>query len=170
MRAFSFSLVLALALTLMTASAMAAQPRFLEAYGAWDTYAYEEGGSKVCYMASRPTKDEGNYTRRGEIFAYITHMPGKKQRDVFSYVTGYPYKDGSQASATISGQKIMLLTEEDKAWTLDQKQDGKLAKLIQNGNSMIVRGTSSRGTATKDTFSLSGSSKAYARISKECGL
>lgn len=166
MRVFSLALVL----SFVAIAAMAAQPRFLEAYGAWDTYAYTENGSKVCYMASRPTKDEGNYSRRGEIFAYITHLPGQDQRDVFSYVTGYPYKAGSQAEITIMGQKIPLLTQDDKAWTLDPAIDGKLAGFIQKGNNMIVRGTSSRGTKTKDTFSLKGSGKAYARITKECGL
>jgi len=161
---FAFSLVA------MAPNLHASTPRFMQAYGAWDTYVFAEGGSQVCYMASRPQKAEGNYTRRGEIYAYITHRPGKNMRDVFGYVTGYSYKGGSEASLTIDGKSYSLFTQGDKAWALDLESDSLIANAVQKGSKMQVRGVSARGTKTVDTFSLKGSSKAYQRITKECGL
>lgn len=150
--------------------AQAAQPRFLEAYGDWDTYVFTENGSKVCYMASRPQKDQGNYTKRGEIYAYITHRPSEGSRDVFGYVAGYQYKAGSEVKVDFGGASQTLFTQDDKAWALDEKSDKKLADMVQKKNKMVVTGTSSRGTKTTDTFSLRGSTNAYKRITKECGL
>ena len=37
------------------------------------------------------------------------------------------------------------------------------------GSKMVAVGTSSRGTKTKDTYSLSGFTKAYKAINKACG-
>lgn len=168
MRALSY--FAAFCVLTLPALAYAGQPRFLEAYGDWDTYVYSENGAKVCYMASRPQKDEGKYTQRGEIYAYITHRPAEGSRDVFGYVAGYQYQPGSEVSVDFGGDKVTLFTQDDKAWALDDKSDSKLAKLVKAKSKMTVRGTSSRGTKTKDTFSLHGSTNAYNRISKECGL
>lgn len=167
-RMFSCCLA-ALALT-FPALSHAAQPRFLEAYGDWDTYIYSEGGAKVCYMASRPKKDEGDYTQRGEIYAYITHRPAEGSRDVFGYVAGYQYKAGSEVQVNFGGESLTLFTQDDKAWALDEKSDKKLTGLVKQKSTMTVHGISSRGTKTKDTFSLRGSTNAYNRITKECGL
>lgn len=149
---------------------MAGQPRFVQAYGDWDTYVFTEEGSKVCYMASRPVKDEGKYTKRGEIYAYITHRPGENTRDVFGYVSGYTYKSGADVTVDIDSKKTTLFSQDDKAWALDEASDKGLAKSVQSGSKMIVRGMSSRGTKTKDTFSLKGSGSAYKAITKQCGL
>lgn len=166
----SFFAVLFSVMLVLSIPAEAAQPRFLQAYGDWDTYIYTEGDGKVCYMASRPTKDEGDYTRRGEIYAYITHRPAENARDVFGYVTGYTYKPGSEVKLSAADSDVTLFTQDDKAWALDEAADAKIVDMIKKGSTMVVRGVSSRGTETKDTFSLSGSSKAYERITKECGL
>jgi len=165
-----FLVFFTLALAVFVQFAHAGQPRFLQAYGDWDTYVFTEGDGKVCYMASRPKTDEGDYTRRGEIYAYITHRPAEGTRDVFGYVAGYTYKAGSEVEVTIGGETMTLFTQEDKAWALDEDADAKIVDLIKKGSSMVVRGVSSRGTKTKDTYSLSGSTKAYQRINQECGL
>lgn len=169
-RSFSF-IAIAFFAVFLSLPSWAAQPRFLEAYGDWDTYVYVENGAQVCYMASRPQKSEGDYTQRGEVFAYITHRPAEKSRDVFGYVTGYTYQAGSEVSVDFGGgNKMTLFTQDDKAWALDESSDSKLADMVQKKNKMIVRGVSSRGTKTTDTFSLRGSTSAYNRITKECGL
>ena len=119
-------------------------------------------------MATQPKKKEGNYTKRGEPFALITHRPSDNTRNVFSYITGYTYKAGSQAKATVDDKNFILFTQDDTAWGPDADTDRALANAIKDGKSLIITGESSRGTKTKDTISLKGSSKAYKRISKEC--
>jgi hypothetical protein len=167
-----FILVLTLTATgfflLPALTAAASTPESLGKFEDWDAYVLEEDGSKVCYMASSPQKDQGNYTRRGEIYALITHRPGEGTRNVFSYMTGYPYKPGSDARLTIDGNRYTLFTQDETAWAPDATIDDKIAASIRAGSSMVVTGTSVRGTLTTDTFSLKGSAAAHDAISNEC--
>lgn len=150
--------------------AQAADPKLIGTFGNWTAYEFVENGSKVCYMASQPIKEQGNYKRRGDIFALVTHRPGEGTKNVFSYITGYTYKAGSDVTIQVNGQRFTLFTQNDMAWTPDDKSDSRLATAIRKGNNMIVKGVSSRGTLTTDTFSLKGSSKAHEAISKACGV
>lgn len=155
---------------IFASSAQASEPRLMGTYEDWSAYMFVEGGNKVCYMASQPKLEEGDYTSRGKIFALITHRPAEGTKDVFSYISGYPYKSGSDVNVTIGGSRYTLFTQDDTAWAPDSAADHQLSEAIRSGSNMVVKGTSSRGTATTDTFSLKGSSKAYETITKECGV
>lgn len=151
-------------------SANASDPRLIGTFGDWAAYSFTENGNKVCYMASQPKTAVGNYTSRGDIFALITHRPAEKTTDVFSYITGYPYKAGSEVTIESNGRTFKLFTQDDTAWNADAAADRSLSNAIREGANMVVKGTSKRGTLTTDTFGLSGSSKAYKTISDECGV
>ena len=148
--------------------AHAGEPRLIGTFKAWSAYVFDEDGSKVCYMAAKPDGEHGDYTKRGEIFALITHRPSEGTRNVFSYITGYSYKPGSDASIDIDGEKFVLFTQDETAWSPDAETDVRLVEAIKSGTKMVVKGKSSRGTSTTDTFSLSGSTDAHEKISKEC--
>ena len=153
-----------------TSFANAADPVLIGTYEAWKAYTLKETSGTVCYMVSTPKKAEGNYTRRGDIYAIITHRPAEKTRNVFSYITGYPYKVGSDVSMTFNnGRKYSLFTHDSTAWAPDAATDNAITEAIRAGSEMVVKGTSSRGTLTTDTYSLSGSSAAYKKISQACG-
>lgn len=148
--------------------AQAGEPRLIAVEGDWSAYVFTEDGNKVCYMASKPTKEEGDYSQRGEVFALVTHRPAEGTRNVFSYITGYAYKAGSDVTVDIDGQSFVLFTQDEAAWAPDAETDRRLAEAIKQGSKMVVTGTSARGTKTKDTFSLSGSTGAHDKISREC--
>lgn len=167
MKTFYLSLI-ALCVFFLPFQAYAGQPRLMATHGDWEVYVFYEGDNKVCYMASQPKLKEGNYTKRDEPFALITHRPAENTRDVFSYITGYSYKAGSEAIVTIDGADYALFTQNETAWGPDVETDKKLSRAIRDGSKMLVTGVSSRGTHTTDTFSLSGSGKAYERLSSEC--
>ena len=160
----------ALAICFTASGANAAEPRLIGDYGQWSAYVFTEDGNKVCYMASQPQKMEGAYSKRGDVFALITHRPAEGTRNVFSYITGYGYKPGSDASVKIDANRFTLFTQDETAWAPDAQTDNKIAESIRRGSSMVVKGTSARGTLTTDTFSLKGSSAAHDAISKECGV
>ncbi len=162
-------LVLVFFLSIGNVYAMEA-PRLLGEYGDWSAYTYKENGKNVCYMASTPKKDEGKYTQRGDIYAVVTHRPGEKSFDVVNFVAGYTYKKGSKVEIKIGKETFTnIFTDADKAWTLTEKDDKALVAAMKRGERMIVRGVSSRGTQTKDTYSLSGFTRAYKVISAKCG-
>lgn len=169
-RIFNLVGILFCTLALGMSAAQASEPRLIGTFGDWSAYSFMENGNKVCYMASRPKTAVGNYTSRGDIFALVTHRPAEKTNDVFSYITGYPYKPGSEVTIEANGRTFKLFTQDDTAWNADAAADHQLAQAIRAGSNMVVKGTSKRGTLTTDTFGLSGSSKAYETISKECGV
>lgn len=156
--------------SLLSAPAFASEPRLIGTYGDWSSYAFEESGNKVCYMASQPTKAEGNYTKRGDVFALITHRPAEGTKNVFSYITGYSYKSGSDVTVMVDGQRFTLFTQGETAWTPDAETDNRLSEALRKGSKLTVKGTSSRGTLTTDTFSLKGSGAAHDAINRECGV
>lgn len=155
---------------LISAGAHASEQREIGKFGVWTAYMFEENGGNVCYMAAGPDKHAGNYKKRGEILAMITHRPKEGTRNVFSYMTGYSYKKGSDVDIAIDGRHFTLFTQNDMAWAADAAADSSLAEGIKKGSKMIVKGVSGKGTATTDTFSLKGSTKAHEAISKACGL
>ena len=57
------------------AQANAASPQFLGSFRDWNLNSFEDDNGKVCYITSEPTKEDGNYTRRGTPVAYVTKLP-----------------------------------------------------------------------------------------------
>jgi hypothetical protein len=161
-------LLLLLGVCCVPHSARAGEQRLMAAYEAWEAYVFTEDNGKVCYMASQPGNAEGKYTKRGDPFALVTHRPADNTRNVFSYIAGYSYKAGSEVALKIDDQEFKLFTQGETAWAQDGETDTKIINALKAGKSMVVSGVSAKGTATKDTYSLKGVTKAYEKITKEC--
>ena len=146
------------------------EPRELSVHGDWGAYVMTQNGHRVCYMVAEPTTAAGKYSKRGDIFALITHRPAAGTRDVFSYEAGYVYQAGSQVTVKIGRQTFKLFTQKGMAWTVEAQTDRQLAQAIRQGGRMVVTGRSHRGTVTTDTFSLTGSAAAHDAISRACGV
>jgi len=149
--------------------ANAAQPQVLGEFDDWTAYHYKDASGDVCYIASSPKKDEGKYTKRGDIYAVVTHRPKDNSFDVVNFTAGYTYKTGAEVVIKI-GDSIFkdFFTSDDKAWAINDKADKDVVSAMLKGSRMIVQGVSNKGSETKDTYSLAGFSKAYKAISSKC--
>ena len=136
----------------------------------WTAYKTTQAGKIVCYMASEPKKDQGKYKKRGRIYAMVNHRPAAKATNVVSIHAGYKYKEGSTIDVVIGKKSFTLRTYGDTAWTASDEDDKTLVGALKKGSKMVVRGTSWRGTKTKDIYSLSGATAAHREISKACGV
>ena len=153
----------------LNSAAQAASPQILGEYGDWTAYYYKDGKGSICYMASAPKKDEGKYNKRGNIYAVVTHRPADKSFGVVNFNAGYTFKPGAPFVVKIGKNTVTnFFTNGDKAWTLNDEADKKMISLMKNGERMIVSGKSSKGTDTKDTYSLKGFTSAYKAISAKC--
>jgi len=150
-------------------TARAQDLEFLGTFRDWHAFKFFENGNPVCYIATRPTREEGNYSRRGDVYLMVTHRPTENSRDVVSVIAGYTYEPGSEVQATISNQSFGLFTEDDTAWARDAETDRSLVQAMINGSNLVVRGRSSRGTPTTDTYSLLGFTAARNKINEACG-
>ncbi len=126
--------------------------------GDWTVFAAES--PKECWAVSPPkstqnTRDgKATEVTRGDIRLYVAYRPG--QGAEVSFAGGYPFAPDSTVEVDIGGNKFNLFTEGESAWTGSPSEDEKLIGALRGGSSAIVTGRSSRGTVTKDTFSLAG--------------
>ena len=136
----------------------------------WGAYRYDNDSSRICFVSSVPTKSKGKYDpkNRGDIRVFVSHGPGKAERDVVQVIAGYRYKPQSDVSLTIDGKSFKLFTIEDRAYSESEEDDLRIIKLMKRGSRMTIVGISSRGTKTTDTYSLSGFTKTKAVIDKTC--
>lgn len=153
----------------MSGPAFAQNKGFIDKFGDWNAFSDSEDGKPLCYMASLPQKSEGNYTQRGDTYIMITHRPAEKTVGEVSVRAGYTYKAGSETEARIdSNRPIKLFTDGGFSWARDVETDRTMVAAMKAGGTLIVKGTSSRGTLTTDTYSLKGFTAAYNAISKAC--
>lgn len=138
--------------------------------GDWTVFAADN--PRECWAVSPPkatlnTKD-GKETEvtRGDIRLYVAYRPG--QEGEVSFSGGYPFAPDSTVELDIGGQKFNLFTEGESAWTGSPSEDQKLIGALRSGSSAIVTGRSSRGTVTKDTFSLAGITAATNTARQRC--
>ena len=136
----------------------------------WGAYRYDNDGSRLCFVSSVPTKSKGKYDpkNRGDIRVFVSHGPGKAERDVVQVIAGYRYKPQSDVSLSIDGKRFKLFTIEDRAYAESEEDDRRIITLMKRGSRMTIIGTSSRGTKTTDTYSLSGFTKTKAVIDRTC--
>lgn len=165
---FSGFAILAACLLLSNAAA-AQEGAVLGKFGDWVAQTFKEGQNTGCAMWSQPTKSEGDYTQRGSVYAYVTHRPWAKRVNEVSFSAGYPYKKDSSAEIRIDSSKpSALFTDGESAWNKTPQDDAAMVKAMRAGGTLLLKGTSSRGTLTTDTFSLTGFSAANDAINKAC--
>ena len=145
--------------------------------GAWKAYTYVEDGSTVCFMFTKPpkftltnpTKEEGNYTRRGEPNVMVTRRKASRTTEEVSVTSGYPYRKDKPVRVEIDGNAFEFdLIHEEHAWVSDAGADAKLVKAMIRGAKMTVRGVSQKGTYSFDSYSLMGFSKTRDAIVQTC--
>lgn len=149
-------------------NAMAADPKPLGGFKDWQAYSWVENGRKVCYMLSRPSKSLPQGVKRGSIYLMVTHRPGSGSKEEVSHVTGYTYKGKSSVEVLIGNRKFLMATDRDVAWVPEGESDAKLIKAMRSGSKLTIKGLSSRGTKTTDTYSLQGFTASHKQIRKSC--
>lgn len=157
-----------LALFAAASPAMAATPRFIGTYQDWNVYAVEDSNGRLCYAASEPKKEEGNYTRRGAAAVIVAKLPGDAPNEQVSVQPGYPFKANSDAQVSIDDRGFKLFTKGEHAWANSAREDELMIAAMKRGSELKVRGTSTRDTYSLDTYSLMGFTAAYNAMLNAC--
>ena len=155
-------------LALLLPAAVAQEDESLGRFRDWYAATFVEDGARVCYMVSKPTKSEGNYTRRGPVYVQVTRRAGGGSGDVVSIEAGYPYGAGGEVNVSIDDEGYTLFTDGETAWAYSADDDRALVAAMAGGAEMIVKGPSARGTPTTDTYSLLGFTAARRAMAEKC--
>lgn len=159
----------AAAISLAMAGGAAAQTATaLGQFRDWGAYVADGSGGKVCYALSQPKSMEPRNVNRDPVYFFVTSRPGQGVKNEVSVVIGYPFGAESRASAQVGSDSFTLFTKDDGAWVENAAEESRLVAAMRAGATMIVKGTSQRGTNTSDTYSLSGISAALDKIAEEC--
>jgi invasion associated locus B (IalB) protein len=147
-----------------------AQPTLLGQYGDWGAYTASPGGSKVCFALAKPktTKMEPAGRQRGQSYVFVSIRPGEKVKNEVSVIIGYPFKSSSDATAEIGTAKFAMYTQNDGAWIKNVGEEARMVDSMRKGVDLTVKGTSGRGTASTDQYSLKGLAQALDKIEQEC--
>jgi hypothetical protein len=163
-----------LALSLVTALPVAAEPAtLLGVFGNWSAYSSGTGSSMTCYALSKPRASRPT-AKRGAIYLMVSDWPGRKVKAEPQIVYGYPAKEGGAASLGVGSDKFTFFirnnAKEGSAWLQALNDNPRLIQSMQGGVSAVAKGISQRGTATTDTYSLSGFGDALAKIHAVCQM
>lgn len=140
----------------------------------WSIFQAAANGSKVCWIATQPTKSaayrDGKQVevRRGDIFLMISVRPGDGVSNEVSFISGYPFKSGSEVETTVGDNSFTMFTEGENAWAPSSAEDDAIVAAFRAGVDAKVEGVSSRGTRTVDTFSLIGFTAALEKATNLC--
>lgn len=107
--------------------------------------------------------------RRGDILLFVTYRPSENIRGEVSFTGGYPFANGSTVTLQVGDTSFELFTEGEWAWPATQGDDDKITTAMKRGTNATLTARSSRGTVTKDTFSLLGFTAALEEAERRCG-
>lgn len=165
----SFAVVAGLLATLLVAGdALAQAPQFLGNFRDWFLYAYDESGGKTCYIASKPTEEEGNWNRRGPAAILVSRLPIPDAGEQVSVQPGYAFKTNSTVELKIGNREWQLFTQGEHAWANTDDEDQAIIRAMQQGSELTVRGTSQLDTFSLDTYSLLGFTAAFEAMRDAC--
>ena len=163
---------LAAFLAVLTAPALAQETNRVNAETDWAVFQGDE--PKECWAVTAPketvnTRDGRVVSvRRGDILLFVTFRPEQNVVAEVSFTGGYPFADGSTATMEVGGTTFELFTEGEYAWPATPADDQKIVTAIKRGADAVITARSSRGTETKDTFSLLGATSMIEEAEKLC--
>ena len=151
-------------------AAGAAHPTLVGQYGEWGAYTASSDGKKICFAIAKPASSETNPPNRPRdpSYMFISTRPADKVTNEVSIIIGYPFKPGSEATAQVGSATFALYTQQDGAWIKNAAEEARMVDAMRSGQSVVVKGASSKGTQSTDTFSLKGLSQALDRTAQEC--
>lgn len=129
--------------------------------GKWDFVVDDN----YCYIISVPTKEEGDYTQRGDTYVLVYRI-NKSPDKIVQITAGYNYDEKKSIIVKIDKTSFEFFGKEDSAWINDK--DKEVIFAMKKGNIMIIKGHSSRGTLTTDTYTLKGFTAAFNKLSSDC--
>ncbi len=160
------------AATLLLFSSVTTVPaaELFESFDHWHVRAVGEGKERVCWVVSKPMKWTASRenVRRGDIYLAVSFRPGEEVEAEVNYYAGYPLKAKSRVAVEVGNRSLEMLTYQENAWGENPQEDSVLVNAFMKGRTAVVRGVSTRGTRTTDTFSLIGFTAALKRARSAC--
>lgn len=139
-----------------------------------DWSVFVESDPRECWGVSAPKETvntrDGRVVavRRGDILLFVSYRPESGIEGEVSFTGGYPFANGSTVSVEVDDTSFEMFTEGEWAWPASSSDDAKIITAMKRGTLAVVTARSSRGTVTRDTFSLLGFTAALEEAETRC--
>ncbi|MCY4305811.1 MAG: hypothetical protein OXC62_13700 [Aestuariivita sp.] len=176
-------IVYTIALLALAVSAVAAQATSKNRVAEFTNWSvFVENNPMICWSVSAPTKQENRQkgrlvqVKRSATQLMVSVVPSKGIGGQVGFTGGYPFESGSTVNLNIDGTAFQLtagsednsLKHAEWAWPKNAEEDAKIIDALKRGNRAEIRGKSTRGTNTIDTFSLIGFTAALEEVRSKC--
>ncbi len=161
-------------LALAAAPAFAQQTSTNQVAAKTDWSVFEDKSPRECWAVSAPKETVNTKggrvvaVKRGDILLMAFYRPEAKVMGQIAFTGGYPFASGQMVNLNVDGNSFDLVPEGEWAWPASPDDDAKILSAMKRGSQAVLTAQSSRGTTTKDTFSLSGFTAAVEDAEKRC--
>jgi hypothetical protein len=173
MRFSPFAAILtAAALTAPVAWAQEESTNRVAAQTDWSVFV--ENDPQECWGVSAPkqtvnTRDGREVSvQRGDILLFVSYRPSAGVNGEISFTPGYVFSSGSTVTLEVGEASFQLFTDGEWAWPASAADDARIMTEMKRGTTAVLTGLSSRGTQTKDTFSLLGFTAVAEEAERRC--
>lgn len=142
-------------------------------FGDWGAFT-AQGKGKTCYALAKPKERAPASLKRDDAYIFISNRPSENVHNEVSVIMGFAMTDAKNAApkgdprADIGNVSFDLVAKGSNAWLKNPAEEGRFIDTLKKGQRLVVHGTSLKGNASTDTYSLAGFSDALARIHKDC--
>ncbi|MEM6489717.1 MAG: invasion associated locus B family protein [Pseudomonadota bacterium] len=140
----------------------------------WSIFEATIDGQKVCWVVTQPTASaafnngESVEVRRGDIFLMVAVYPNDQIDSEVMFMAGYPIQAGSKVETKVGDATFTMYPDGENAWLQSKEEDARVVSAFRGGAEAEVRGVSTRGNTTVDTFSLFGFTAALSAARTRC--
>lgn len=137
----------------------------------WTVYVDQD--PTQCWVIAEPassetTRDgESVAVRRDDPYMFVGFWPEQRRLGEVSFTGGYPFAEGSVA-IEIGDTRFEFFSENEIAWALSADQDAQIIAAMLEASEATMIAQSTRGTDTRDTFSLDGFGAAIDDARQRC--
>ena len=156
------------AATAAAASPGQGQAMLLESAGKWQAFSSQQGRSKVCYALSKAETRIPANLKDVEGLLFVSSRPGEGVRNEISFVMNFDLKEGVEHQAIIGNERFALVAKGQNMWLKNPAEEPRMLDALRRGSGLEIKGTSKRGNATSDKYSLAGISQIVKRAEDAC--
>ena len=154
--------------TAAAASPGQGQAMLLETAGKWQAFSSQQGRSKVCYALTKAESRTPANLKDVEGLLFVSSRPAEGVRNEISFVMNFDLKEGVEHQAIIGNERFALVAKGQNMWLKNPAEEGRMLDSMRRGSGLEIKGTSKRGNATSDKYSLAGISQIVKRAEDTC--
>jgi invasion protein IalB len=168
------ALAAALVTTGLTATALAASPpKSIGSFGDWSAWEIADGKNKICYIATKPKSTDDKGLKRTTVQIQVSNRTADKVKNEVGVYVGYAIRPNTKVTATVDTEAFELLPSTQKgyretAWIHEAARERQFVEAMMKGSALKVSATPEKGSATTDSYSLSGVTAALKAIADRC--